>query len=103
MAEPRSPLMLVEEALARLLDGIVPLPAETVPLIEAHHRVLAAPLTARLTQPPFDASAMDGYAVRAADAAAAGARLRIIGQAAAGRGFTGQLEAGSAVRIFTGA
>ena len=95
--------MLVDDALARLLQGIAVLPAEDVPLIAAHGRVLAAPLTARLTQPPFDASAMDGYAVRAADAAAAGAKLSVIGESAAGLGFSGKLEAGGAVRIFTGA
>ena len=103
MTEPRSPLMPVDEALARLLEGVQPLPGEDVPLISALGRVLAAPLTARLTQPPFDASAMDGYAVRAVDAAAVGAELKVIGKSAAGRGFVGKAEAGNAVRIFTGA
>jgi len=103
MTGPRTPLMPVDEALARLLDGVAPLPAEAVPLLAAHGRVLAAPLSARLTQPPFDASAMDGYAVRALDAAVAGARLSVIGEAAAGRSLGGRLEAGQAVRIFTGA
>ena len=103
MAETQAPLLYVDDALVRLLDGVVPLAAEDVPLIAAHGRVLAAPLVARLAQPPFDASAMDGYAVSAAEAPAAGARLLVIGEAAAGRGFSGRVEAGTAVRIFTGA
>jgi len=101
--EPRSPLLSVDDALARLLAGVDGLPAENVPLTEAHGRVLAAPLVARLTQPPFDASAMDGYAVRAADAGSVGARLKVIGESAAGRGFGGRIEVGEALRIFTGA
>ena len=89
--------------MARLLDGVVPLSGEHVPLALAHGRVLIAPLVARLTQPPFDASAMDGYAVRAADAAKAPVRLNVTGEAAAGRRSVGHVEAGNAVRIFTGA
>ena len=65
--------------------------------------MLAEDLAARLTQPPFDASAMDGYAVRAADVAALPATLRLIGQSAAGAGFEGRVGRGEAVRIFTGA
>ena len=96
-------LLPVEDALARLLADAAPLPAEPADLMAAHGRVLAAPLMAALTQPPFDASAMDGYAVRAADVASLPARLAVIGESAAGRGFTGRLTAGQAVRIFTGA
>ena len=103
MGEVRSKLLLVDEALARLLDGVAPLSAEGVSVMQAHGRVLAAPLIARLTQPPFDASAMDGYAVRSAEAGAVGARLKVTGEAAAGRGHGGRLEAGAAIRIFTGA
>lgn len=96
-------LLPVAEALARLLDGAEPGPAETVPLHEAAGRVLAAPLKALRTQPPFPASAMDGYAVRAADVAVPAARVRVIGEAAAGKLFTEGVGAGEAVRIFTGA
>ncbi|MDP3899246.1 MAG: molybdopterin molybdotransferase MoeA, partial [Mesorhizobium sp.] len=96
-------LMPVDEALARLLDGAARLPAETVPVAEAAWRVLAGPLTALRTQPPFDASAMDGYAVRAADVAAVPAVLKQIGEAPAGRRFAGEIGPGETVRIFTGA
>lgn len=97
-------LLPVEEALKRLLDKAGPVAAgQTVPLMMANGRVLAKPVAARLTQPPFDASAMDGYAVRSADVAAIGSRLKVIGESAAGHGFAGELQAGEAVRIFTGA
>jgi len=74
-----------------------------VPLAEARGRVLAADLSATLTQPPFDASAMDGYAVRAADVMSPPVTLEIVGEAAAGARFAGTLGPGQAVRIFTGA
>jgi molybdopterin molybdotransferase len=90
------------EALARILALMAPVDTETVPLAEAAGRVLAEPVVARRTQPPFPSSAMDGYAVRAAEAAP-GARLRLAGEAAAGRRHEGALGAGEAVRIFTGA
>jgi molybdopterin molybdotransferase len=96
-------LLSVAEALARVTDGLDPLDAERVPLNDALDRVLAEDLAAGLTQPPFDASAMDGYAVRAADVTALPARLTVIGEAAAGSGFGGNVGAGEAVRIFTGA
>lgn len=96
-------LIPVEEALRRLLEDARPLGTETVALDQARGRVLAEPLAARRTQPPFAASAMDGYAVRAADAAAPGARLRVIGTAPAGHAFAGRIGPGEAVRIFTGA
>ena len=97
-------LLPVEEALKRLLDNSKPVDAiETVPLISADRRVLARPVAARLTQPPFDASAMDGYAVQSADVAALGSKLQVIGESAAGHGFAGTVQAGQAVRIFTGA
>ena len=79
-----------------------PLPAETVPLDEAHGRVLAADLAALRTQPPADVSAMDGYAVRAADVASVPATLKLIGEVAAGHPFDGAVGAGEAARIFTG-
>jgi molybdopterin molybdotransferase len=96
-------LLPVDEALARLLDEAEPREAETVPLADAAGRVLAEPLKALRTQPPFPASAMDGYAVRAADVAQVPARLTVTGMAAAGRLFTGAVGRGEAVRIFTGA
>lgn len=99
-----SKAITVADALARVLDGVRRLDEiEMVPIEAADGRVLAAPLAARLTQPPFDASAMDGYAVRAADVARLPARLTVIGEAAAGHAFTGVLGPGQAVRIFTGA
>ncbi|MQT11918.1 molybdopterin molybdotransferase MoeA [Segnochrobactrum spirostomi] len=98
-----SPLLPVDEALARVLAGAGPCGHESVPLVEAAERVLASDLKARRRQPPFDASAMDGYAVRATDAAEAPARLAVIGEAIAGRRFDGTVGPGQAVRIFTGA
>ena len=79
----------VDEALARILDGVAPMPAEAVAIEAAHRRTLAEPLAALLTQPPFDASAMDGYAVRAGDVAKLPATLAVIGEAAAGHPFAG--------------
>lgn len=96
-------LLPVADALERLLEGAEAGPAETIPLHDAAGRVLAAPLKALRTQPPFPASAMDGYAVRAADIATTPAHLRIVGEAPAGRLFQGKVAAGEAVRIFTGA
>lgn len=95
-------LMPVAEALARVLAGAEPLPAETVPLTEAFGRVLTGDLAARRTQPPAAVSAMDGYAVRAADVAQAPATLTVIGEVAAGHPFDGEVGAGQAARIFTG-
>jgi molybdopterin molybdotransferase len=95
-------LLSVAQALARVLDGVTPLPAEKAALAHGHGRVLAADLVALRTQPPDAVSAMDGYAVRAEDVAKARARLRVIGEVAAGRPFKGVVEPGEAVRIFTG-
>jgi molybdopterin molybdotransferase len=95
-------LLPVAEALARVLEGVVPLEAEQVPVAEAEGRVLAEDLAARRTQPPEDVSAMDGYAVRAADVAQAQTHLHVIGEVAAGRPFAGSVGAGEAARIFTG-
>jgi molybdopterin molybdotransferase len=96
-------LLSVDDALALVLKGLAPLEAEDVFLNEAHGRVLACDLVATLTQPPFDASAMDGYAVRAADVSSLPATLTVIGESVAGARFSGHLEPGQAVRIFTGA
>jgi molybdopterin molybdotransferase len=91
----------VEEARTRILAGIAPTPAEVVALAEAWGRVLARPVLSRLTQPPRDVSAMDGYALRAADATL-GATLAVVGAAPAGHPWDGTLGAGEALRLFTG-
>ena len=96
-------LMAVAEAKARIVAGVEPLPGESVSIYEASGRVLAEALRANLTQPPFDASAMDGYAVRAADVATVPVSLKVVGASAAGHGFDGQVGPMEAVRIFTGA
>ncbi|WP_404933094.1 gephyrin-like molybdotransferase Glp [Nitratireductor sp. L15S-10] len=97
-------LLPVDEALERILDGVKALPGERVPIEEADGRVLATPLSAMRTQPPFHASAMDGYAVRAKDVQTPRAvRLRVVGESAAGNRFPGVVGACEAVRIFTGA
>ena len=95
-------LLSVADALQRVLEHAAPLPTEKVPLSEAAGLVLVAPLKALRTQPPADVSAMDGYAVRAADVANAPVRLKVIGEVAAGRPFGQALGAGEAARIFTG-
>ncbi len=95
-------LMPVTEALGAVLAGAEPLPEEMVALEAAFHRVLARDVPALRTQPPQAMSAMDGYAVRAADATAAGTRLKVIGEIAAGRPFDTALGPLEAVRIFTG-
>jgi molybdopterin molybdotransferase len=94
--------MPVADALSAILSGADALPEEMVVLDAAHHRVLARDLAARRTQPPQAMSAMDGYAVRAADAADLTARLKVIGEVAAGRPFERKVGRGEAVRIFTG-
>lgn len=94
-------MISVEEARVRILAAMEPVGSEVVALNEALGRVLAAPLTARRTQPPADVSAMDGYAVRALDAGA-GAELAVIGEAPAGHPFAGRVGEGQAVRLFTG-
>lgn len=97
-------MISVEEALNRILNAVGgPLPAEEVPLTQGLGRILAEDVTAALTQPPVAVSAMDGYAVRAADLEQVPARLRVIGMAPAGRPFAGSIRSGQAVRIFTGA
>lgn len=97
-------LLPVADARSRLLSAARPIDdIVNVPLGEADGRVLAADLAARLTQPPFDASAMDGYAVRAEDASTIGTELSVIGTASAGHAFEGIVGPGETVRIFTGA
>ena len=91
-------LMPVADALAAILAGAEPLGEEMVALEDAHHRVLARDVAAKRTQPPQAMSAMDGYAVRAADAAHVNARLKVIGKVAAGRPFDRALGQGEAAR-----
>ena len=90
----------MEEARTRMLGGATRLGVETVPLFTSLRRFLAEPVDATRDQPPFAASAMDGWAVRAADG---GGLRRVVGESAAGHGFPGAVEVGEAVRIFTGA
>ena len=95
-------LLPVDEALARILARVPAPTAETVPLGLAHNRVLAEPLIAAHSQPPFNASAMDGYAVRAADVLP-NQSLKLVGTSQAGQRFVGLMAPGQCVRIFTGA
>jgi molybdopterin molybdotransferase len=100
-------MISVEEARARILELIPLLPAERKPLAEALGQVLAEDVTSPLTIPPLDNTAMDGYAVRAADTSGASpdspVTLRGIGEVAAGYIYEGEVEPGTAVRIMTGA
>ncbi|MCC7273687.1 MAG: molybdopterin molybdotransferase MoeA [Alphaproteobacteria bacterium] len=96
-------MISVEEARRRIVDALKPLPAEQVGLAEGLGRVLAQDVVARTTQPPASVSAMDGWAVRAADVATVPARLRQVGYVPAGQRHEGTIGAGEAVRIFTGA
>jgi molybdopterin molybdotransferase len=95
-------LMPVADALAAVLSGAEALREEMVALDSAYRRILASDLAALRTQPPQAMSAMDGYAVRAADAASAGVRLRVTGEVAAGRPFDQVVGPNEAARIFTG-
>jgi len=95
--------MPVSDALSRLLEGVGPRETEWVDLAGANGRILAIDLVSKRTQPPFAASAMDGYAVRHADTTGSSARLKVIGEAPAGHAFSGTVNAGETVRIFTGA
>jgi molybdopterin molybdotransferase len=94
-------MISVAEARGRIISSLRPSGTEVMALAQAHGRVLAAPVLARLSQPPADVSAMDGYALRAEDGIS-GAKLRVIGEAPAGHAFTGRVGAGEAVRLFTG-
>lgn len=93
-------MLSFEEAVARLVAASAPVAPVEVPVGDAAGLTLAGDLAARLTQPPFPASAMDGYAIRWADMPGP---WRIIGESAAGRGLAGRVGAGEASRIFTGA
>ncbi len=95
-------MISVAEALDHLFALADPLPVETVPLRAAGGRVLAQDVQATRTQPPFDASSMDGYALKSVEADLH-AQFKVVGEAAAGHGWAGTVGAGQAVRIFTGA
>lgn len=96
-------MLPVAEALRLIREALRPVPAELVSLDQAWGRVLATDVEARLTHPPVAVSAMDGYAVRAADVATVPVTLSVVGTAAAGHGVARALRAGEAVRILTGA
>ena len=96
-------MLSVAEAQAKVLEGLKRQGSEQVSLVAANSRILASDVAANRTQPPFDASAMDGYAVRAQDVATLPASLKLIGTVAAGATFAGSVGKGEAVRIFTGA
>ena len=106
-SRPSAQLLTLDDARARMLDGLEALPAETVPLDDALARVLAEPIESRLTLPPWDNSAMDGFAVRAADVLGATPdhpiRLTVVGESAAGRSSAAEVTQGTAIRILTGA
>ena len=95
-------MLSVADALALVLADARELPPIEAELINAHGRVLAADVKALRTQPPAPVSAMDGYAVRSSDVVSAPARLRVIGEVAAGRPFERAIGPGEAARIFTG-
>ncbi|MEO0697088.1 MAG: molybdopterin molybdotransferase MoeA [Pseudomonadota bacterium] len=95
-------MISVRQAQQIIRQQITPTAIEDVPLLHGQDRRLAGPIAAKLTQPPFNASAMDGYACRVEDAVN-GARLSVIGTASAGEQFTGSVGPGETVRIFTGA
>ncbi|NQV20940.1 MAG: molybdopterin molybdotransferase MoeA [Rhodospirillales bacterium] len=95
-------MLSVNDALVRITDALIPLPAETIALADAAGRVLAEDVISRRTQPPVPVSAMDGYAVRAEDVAAAPVALTVVGAAPAGGAYDRRLGPGQAVRIFTG-
>jgi molybdopterin molybdotransferase len=96
-------MISVAEARARILAAVPLMPAERIPLAEAYGRALADDLVARHAHPPGDVSAMDGYALCGDDLVSMPARLKLVGESAAGHPFHGQVRPGEAVRIFTGA
>ena len=96
-------MISVAEAIEIIQGQTHPLAKETVPLAEARGRILAEDIVADSDLPPFDRSQMDGYALRAGDVEVAPARLKIVGESAAGRGWHNEMNSGEAVRIMTGA
>jgi molybdopterin molybdotransferase len=106
MSPAEAPPLRLEEARERMLAGVAPLQAEMVEVAAALDRVLAEPAVARVTLPPWDNSAMDGFAVRSQDVAGASpgapVTLRVVGESAAGHAPTAAVAAGTAVRVLTG-
>ena len=100
---PDTAMLTVDAALDAMLSALSPLAPVRRPLADCGGAILAEPLVAQWTQPPFAASAMDGYAVRSADLASGSEALRLVGEAAAGHAFDGLVGPGKAVRISTGA
>lgn len=96
-------MITVEQAFERIVSNANPLSIEKVDVAKASGRVIAAPISARRSQPAANMSAMDGYAVRSEDLNGASVRLKLIGESAAGHPFTGEVKQGETVRIFTGA
>ena len=96
-------MLSVSEAQQRLIADCEICPVVTVPLEQCYQRVVADDIAAKMTQPPFDASAMDGYALCQDDTASLPVTLKVIGESAAGHPFDGSVRQGEAVRIFTGA
>ena len=102
MSGPATGMIAVAEALDKLFALVDPLDTETIDLARAGGRVLAAPVEARRDQPPFAASAMDGYALKSVEAMR-DAQFLVVGESVAGRRYDGRVGPGQAVRIFTGA
>src|SRR4051812_45154626 len=96
-------MIQVSEAISIILEKAAPLDVESVALADALGRVLAEEVAADSDLPPFDRAQMDGYAVRSEDLRETPARLRVVGEAAAGKGWRGTIRAGEAVRIIAGA
>jgi len=93
-------MLSVAEALQKVVANLKPLAGEHVVLGGTLGRILAANVKAKRTQPPLDVSAMDGYAVKAADVAKLPAKLKVVGSIAAGQVFAGSVKSGEAARIF---
>ena len=98
-----APLLPVSDARRTVLANLTPLDTETIPLADASGRVLAESPVSRVSHPPADVSAMDGYALRAEDVTSPPVSLKIVGESAAGHPWTGKIQGGETVRIFTGA
>src|SRR5436309_15982618 len=96
-------MLTVEEALDQILSHVRPLGTELVELAATLGRVLAEPVVSRRELPPWPNSSMDGYAIRAADTRAGSAELAVVGRIIAGSLPARPLQAGEAMRIFTGA
>ena len=102
-AELDNKMLSVDDALKSVLSGVKKLNYEEISIAQAANRIIAKDLTSRLTQPPTDVSAMDGYAVRIEDLKIIPTPFNQIGESAAGRSFKGKIQSGQTVRIFTGA